>query len=215
MVSHARQTAVRDVSQFIARPGFKDQWIYICRPLLYMCLKMSKRLIQRRWCNLLLPRKYVRFQNLVVVLIGVISMLSLVLLYEATRPHSNLRTMLTARARRHKLFKKNFGNNSAACRLPDLDPFHSSVAQFIKDLGRLNCDGVSYSSFENNVLVVEGEGIVSAQYRKIARTPGNDFAVVLSDPLEVRNDSWSPMDKDGSQKGKKFAFTPVPYFLGY
>lgn len=89
---------------------------------------MSKRLIQRRWCNLLLPRKYVRFQNLVVVLIGVISMLSLVLLYEATRPHSNLRTMLTARARRHKLFKKNFGNNSAACRLPNLDPFHSSVA---------------------------------------------------------------------------------------
>ena len=174
---------------------------------------MSKRLIQRRWCNLLLTRKYGRFQNLVVVLIGVIIMLSLVLLYEATRLHSkwNLRTMLTGRARRHKLFKKNFGNNSAACRLPNLDPFHSSVAQFMKDLGRLNCDGVSYSSFENNVLVVEGEGIVSAQYRRIARTPGDDFVVVLSDPLEVRNDSWSPMDEDGSQKGKKFAFT----FLGY
>jgi len=65
------------------------------------------------------------------------------------------------------------------------------------------------------VLVVDGEGIVSAQYRKIARKPGDDFAVVLSDPLEVRNDSWSLMDEDGSQKGKKFAFTSIPYFLGY
>ena len=173
---------------------------------------MSKRLIH--WRNLLLPRKYVRFQKLMVVLIGVISVLSLVILYERIRPHSNLRTMLTARAGiRHKLFKKNFGNNSAACRLPNLDPFHSSVAQFMKDLGKLNCDGLSYSSFENNVLVVEGEGIVSAQYRKIARTPGDDFAVVLSHPVEVRNYSWSLMAEDGSQKGKKFAF--IPYFLGY
>ncbi|KAJ7392248.1 hypothetical protein OS493_013626 [Desmophyllum pertusum] len=56
----------------------------------------------------------------------------------------------------------------------------------MKDLGKLRCEGASYSSFENNVLRVEGEGIVSAQYRKIERTPGDDFGVVLSDAARVQ-----------------------------
>ena len=50
---------------------------------------------------------------------------------------------------------------------------------------------MSYSSFENNVLRVEGEGVVSAQYRKIERTPVNDFGVVLSDPVKVQSASGS------------------------
>lgn len=80
---------------------------------------------------------------------------------------------------------------STACKLPVLDPFHPSVVNFMKDLGKLNCEGVSYSSFEDNVLRVEGEGIVSAQYRKIERPQGNDFGVVLSDPVRVLNTSGS------------------------
>jgi len=93
------------------------------------------------------------------------------------------------------ILKTDVGNTSrAACRLPVLDPFHSSVIHFVEDLGKLRCSGVSYSSFENNVLRVEGEGVVSAQYRKIERTPGKDFGVVLSDSVVVQN--------TGEKKGK-------------
>ena len=35
--------------------------------------------------------------------------------------------------------------------LPVLDPFHPSVVNFVKDPGKLY-EGISYSSFENNVL---------------------------------------------------------------
>ena len=88
--------------------------------------------------------------------------------------------------------KENITNYSnAACKIPDLDPFHSSVIHFMKDLGKLRCNGVSYSSFENNVLRIEGPGVVSAQYRKIERTPRNDFGVVLSDPVNVQSTSGS------------------------
>ena len=78
---------------------------------------------------------------------------------------------------------------TTSCRLHALDPFHSSVIHFMKDLGKLSCGGVSYSSFENNVLRVEGDGVVSAQYRKIDRPSGKDFGVVLSDPVVVQNTS--------------------------
>ncbi|RMX52227.1 hypothetical protein pdam_00007970 [Pocillopora damicornis] len=87
--------------------------------------------------------------------------------------------------------KNRAAYDPAACKLPVLDPFHPSVVNFIKDLGKLSCVGVSYSSFEDNVLRVEGEGIVSAQYRKIERPEGNDFRVVLSDPVKVPNKSGS------------------------
>ena len=87
------------------------------------------------------------------------------------------------------ILKTDVANSNAACRLPVLDPFHTSVIHFVKDLGKLRCSGVSYSSFENNVLRIEGESVVSAQYRKIERTPGEDFGVVLSDPVVVQNTS--------------------------
>ena len=87
--------------------------------------------------------------------------------------------------------KNRAAYDPAACKLPVLDPFHPSVVNFIKDLGKLSCVGVSYSSFEDNVLRVEGEGIVSAQYRKIERPEGDDFRVVLSDPVKVPNKSGS------------------------
>ena len=52
--------------------------------------------------------------------------------------------------------KENITNYSnAACKIPDLDPFHSSVIHFMKDLGKLRCNGVSYSSFENNCFGLE------------------------------------------------------------
>lgn len=83
----------------------------------------------------------------------------------------------------------NEGGSVVACKLPEVDPFHPSVVKFIADLGKLHCEGANYSSFENNVLRVRGEDIVSAQYRKIERTPGDDFNVVLSDPVRVHNTS--------------------------
>lgn len=65
----------------------------------------------------------------------------------------------------------------------------------MKDLGKLRCTGETYSSFQNNVLQVKGKGIVSAQYSKIERMPGNDFDVVLSNPVSVQN----------TQKGESFS----------
>ena len=58
---------------------------------------------------------------------------------------------------------------------------------------------MSYSSFENNVLRVEGEGVVSAQYRKIERTPGNDFGVVLSDPVKLQSTTVATKIPKGKQ----------------
>lgn len=91
----------------------------------------------------------------------------------------------------HVWRSKNEGESYVACKLPELDPFHPSVIKFIKDLGKLHCEGTNYSSFENNVLRIEGEDIVSAEYRKIERTPGDDFGVVLSDPVRVQNKTGS------------------------
>ena len=88
---------------------------------------------------------------------------------------------------------KDEGESLVACKLPEVDPFHPSVVQFIEDLGKLHCEGADYSSFENNVLRVEGEDIVSAQYRKIERAPGDDFSVVLSDPVRVRDTGGNPV----------------------
>ncbi|KAJ7370610.1 hypothetical protein OS493_031346 [Desmophyllum pertusum] len=101
------------------------------------------------------------------------------------------------------LLNEDEGNSIVACKLPTLDPFHPSVLQFIKDLGKLHCEGANYSSFDKNVLRVEGEGIVSAQYRKIERTPGNDFGIVLSDPVSVQRVTA------GTQKGHFIGNTSV------
>lgn len=87
------------------------------------------------------------------------------------------------------LNKKEGSDIVVACKLPELDPFHPSVINFVRDLGKLHCEGTNYSNFENNILRVEGKDIVSAQYRKIERTPGDDFGVVLSDPVTIQNQS--------------------------
>lgn len=81
----------------------------------------------------------------------------------------------------------HLGNSSVACRLAQLDPFHESILQYIEDLGKLQCEGESFSSFHNNVLRVEGEGIVSAQYRIIGRPPGDDFNILRSEPVPIPN----------------------------
>ena len=133
-------------------------------------------------------------------------MASLIFLYQGTPVLNfstyNLSSSISSMEHADGLNKKDEPlrpDATEACRLPSLDPFHPSVVQFMKDLGELRCEGVSYSSFENNVLRVEGEDIVSAQYRKIERTPGNDFDVVLSDPVSVQKTGHSP----GAAAGKK------------
>ncbi|XP_022792463.1 uncharacterized protein LOC111331586 [Stylophora pistillata] len=84
-------------------------------------------------------------------------------------------------------YVKSVGNFSSACRLPSLDPFHPSIMQFVKDLGKLRCQGNTFSTYSNNVLEVEGEDISSVQYRIIERAPGDDFHTVLSEPKHVLN----------------------------
>ena len=98
------------------------------------------------------------------------------------------------------------GDSTAACKLPELDPFHPSVIKFIKDLGKLHCEGANFSKFENNVLRIEGGDVVSAQYRKIERTPGDDFGVVLSDAVRVQ-------DKTRNNSGFTGIASDIPLFV--
>lgn len=84
-------------------------------------------------------------------------------------------------------YVKNVGNLSSACRLPSLDPFHPSIMQFVTDLGKLRCEGKTYSTYAHNMLEVKGEDISSVQYRIIERAPGDDFHTVLSEPKHVVN----------------------------
>lgn len=182
------------------------------------------RMICRRGCFPLSVIRHLRFR-VFAILLGIVSLTSLALVFRRSMGlHSayklrspflsleikdvlvkeNVRNSST-KVKDLDILKTHIANSSAACRLPVLDPFHSSVIHFMKDLGKLRCSGVSYSSFENNVLRVEGEGVVSAQYRKIERTPGNDFGVVLSDPVVVQNSS--------EKKGKLLNNKPWPCYV--
>ena len=147
----------------------------------------------KRTCSPFYVLKYAR-SRLMVVLLVVICLVSFMLLYQGTFLYKsygrNIRSrtgILSSKIRPRTGVLSEESVRDVACSLPFLDPFHSSVLQFTKDLGKLRCEGASYSSFGNNVLRVEGEGIVSAQYRRIERTPGDDFDVVLSDPVKVQN----------------------------
>lgn len=135
-----------------------------------------------------------RFQ-IFTLWLGVVSLVSYALVLRRTWGYKSavheIRLPIMSTTESEEKLDGNVENNNAGCNLPVLDPFHSTVVQFMKDLGKLQCNGVSYSRFKNNVLRVEGEGIVSAKYRKIERTPGNDFGVVLSDPVEMQLNSTS------------------------
>ena len=152
-------------------------------------------------CSRFFILKYRRF-CIFAVLLGVLSLVSYALVFRRmalTMSHNYLAKNQTGAAITNAKDRENLSHikkittnySNAACKLPDLDPFHSSVIHFMKDLGKLRCNGVSYSSFENNVLRIEGEGVGSAQYRKIERTPRNDFGVLLSDPVNVQSTSGS------------------------
>ena len=102
-------------------------------------------------------------------------------------------------------YVKNVGNSSIACRLPNLDPFHESVLKFVEDLGKLHCKGERFSSFENNVLRVEGEGIISAQYRTIGRPSGDDFKILRSEPVPVQNKADKSVEKAGKDDHDQYS----------
>ena len=103
------------------------------------------------------------FRGTILVVIGILSIGSLIFVYQAS---------LVLNLKHHRIPPKILlveykEDSRTACQLPTLNPFHPSVTQFMKDLGKLRCTGETYSSFHNNVLQVKGKGIVSAQYRKI------------------------------------------------
>lgn len=98
-------------------------------------------------------------------------------------------------------YVKNVGNLSSACRLPSLDPFHPSIMQFVTDLGKLRCEGKTYSTYAHNILDVKGEDISSVQYRIIERAPGDDFHTVLSEPKHVVNQA-KILNQKPSKPGK-------------
>lgn len=175
-----------------------------------------------RSCSGFFILKYVRFR-IFAVLLGVVSLVSYAQLFHrmtrtVSRKYLDNQIGVAVTNTKDKVnlshSKENSTNQSnAACTLPVLDPFHSSVIHFMKDLGKLRCNGVSYSSFENNVLRIEGEGVVSAQYRKIERSPHNDFGVVLSDPVNVETTSGSRLAAK-IPKGEQNMYTlRIMYFL--
>lgn len=84
-------------------------------------------------------------------------------------------------------YVKRIGNYSSACRLPNLDPFHPSILEYVTDLGKLQCSGERYSTYRNNVLEVKGAEISAVQYRIIERPRGDDFGVELSAPSNLWN----------------------------
>ena len=133
-------------------------------------------------------------------LVGLISFISLLYQTILLLNHVNDNIPINSSLIRDKrlLIESKNDDNSVACKLPELDRFHPSVIRFTKDFGQLHCNGVSYSSFENNVLRIEGTGVISVQYRTIQRRSGNDFEVVLSDPVSVRN------AKKGNRTGECF-----------
>ena len=99
-------------------------------------------------------------------------------------------------------YVKEVGNYSSACRLPSLDPFHPSVREFVKDLGKLQCEGERYSTFVNNVLEVKGDAFATVEYRTIERPRGDDFNVMLSDPKSLVNMA----EKTAENEGEEFVF---------
>lgn len=137
-------------------------------------------------CNPFCVVRYTR-SRLMVVLLVVICLVSFMLIYQGTLLHGPSTRKIRLRTTTITISNKEARKNNVACSLPLLDPFHPSVFQFVEDLGKLRCEGASYSSFENNILHVEGKDIVSARYRKIERPPGNDFDAVLTDPVNVQN----------------------------
>ena len=147
-------------------------------------------------------------------LLGIVSLASFALVYYQGFHHNSsyaeLRDRLHLTPTRinevEEIFVVKADNGSAVCKLPVLDPFHPSVVKFVKDLGKLRCEGLSYSSFENNVLRVEGKDIVSAEYRKIERVRGDDFKIVLSDPVKVEN-TKETRETDKEQKGEIFTYS--------
>lgn len=139
-----------------------------------------------------------------VSLVGLVSFFSFFYQTILLLNHSAKHIPISSSLFRNKslLGKRHDDNNFVACKLPELDPFHPSVIHFTKDFGKLRCNGASYSSFENNVLRVEGTGVVSVQYRTIQRPLGDDFGVVLSDPVRVRNEEKRNQTGECFQKSK-------------
>ena len=127
----------------------------------------------------------IRLHNHRIVLVGLVCLIAITFILTLFRPNaSNAPFKKTLRFK----YVKNVANSSfAACRLPLIDPHHKSVLEFLQDLGDLRCEGRSFSNFENNVLRVKGEGIVSAHYRKIVREAGEDYHVFLSEPVSISN----------------------------
>ena len=174
----------------------------LCLNVLGSIFRVLAKMVTRlclRGCSGFFILAYRRFR-IFAILLGVLSLVSFALVfhrmartmsYKAVAYQIGVAITKTKTEVNLRDIKENITNSNAACKLPVLDPFHSSVIHFMKDLGKLRCSGVSYSSFENNVLRVEGEGVVSVLYRKIERTPRNDFGVVLSDPVNVQSTGGS------------------------
>ena len=51
-------------------------------------------------------------------------------------------------------------NNSIKCRIPEIDPFHPSIMQFIKDTPYPKCIGTTYAVLKDATLNFEGKSKV-------------------------------------------------------
>lgn len=196
--------------RFFLKPKFVFLHHCSCCSFLLVAIYFAKSMPRRLFQNTSTFSSLVRRLNYrcFALSLGIVSLTSFALVYykglDLRTPNTKLHHQTPVNDVL-KMLIQTAANDSAACKLPVLDPFHPSVVNFMKDLGKLSCEGVSYSSFENNVLRIEGEAVVSAQFRKIERAEGDDFRVVLSDPVKVLNtsgDRASATDQKGEIKHK-------------
>lgn len=72
---------------------------------------------------------------------------------------------------------------SRGCRIPELDPFHPSIMQYIRKTNSPSCSGTTYGTLWNGTLKFTDSNVVSATYRPIRRD--GDFKYSLGPSVSV------------------------------
>jgi hypothetical protein len=95
--------------------------------------------------------------------------------------------VLTSRGRKGIIAEQQIKNTDIrACILPELDPFHESAMDGIKDIGPLKCEGQTYTSLENGILSVSND-VSIMELKEIKRVPRDDFKIHFSDlPMTMK-----------------------------
>ncbi|XP_028412226.1 uncharacterized protein LOC114535046 isoform X2 [Dendronephthya gigantea] len=88
--------------------------------------------------------------------------------------------------------KAENNKDSVSCRIPELDPFHPSIMQYIKETGKPYCPGTTYGSLWDGKLKFIDPNILSASYRPVLRN--GDFSHKLGPAVEITSETYIPDD---------------------